>query len=147
MPKHKGLSLSTFLHAANPKRTQNTEDSCHLYQVFGYKAVCTFKFPKKTRREFILEGIRSAIFNAECVFGKPRVKVSGVAYYVDKSSPWCIIDVSNEVGTHVAQVFTGIMINTLGEENFQVKRIEHPARTASHHVLQNQVKPVKSDVT
>jgi hypothetical protein len=28
------------------------------------------------------------------------------------------------VGEHVAQVFTGIMINTLGDNGFKVKRIE-----------------------
>ena len=128
MPKQKNFSHSTFLRAANPERTQNKEDSHYVCQVFAHKAVCTFKFPKKTEREFIVESIRSAIFNAECVFGKPRVKVSGVAYYVDERSPQCIIDVSNEVGEHVARVFTGIMINTLGEENFQVKRIEEPDR-------------------
>ena len=66
----------------------------------------------------------SAIFNAECVFGKPRVRVSGMAYYISDDSPQCVIDVSTEVGEHVAQVFTGIMINTLGEEKFQVRRVE-----------------------
>ncbi len=88
------------------------------------KAVCRFKFPEGTKREFIEASIVSAIFNAECVFGKPRVRVGGVAYYVAEDSPGCVIDVSTEVGEHVAQVFTGIMINTLGEDKFQVRRIE-----------------------
>ena len=88
------------------------------------KTVCRFKFPDGTTREFIEASMASAIFNAECVFGKPRVRVSGIAYYVSDHSPQCVIDVSNEVGEHVAQVFTGIMINTLGEEKFQVRRIE-----------------------
>ncbi|MDD4985182.1 MAG: hypothetical protein PHQ43_05250 [Dehalococcoidales bacterium] len=88
------------------------------------KIVCRFKFPDGTTREFIEASMASAIFNAECVFGKPRVRVSGIAYYISDDSPQCVIDVSNEVGEHVAQVFTGIMINTLGEEKFQVRRIE-----------------------
>ena len=88
------------------------------------KAVCRFKFSMETKREFIEASIASAIFNAECVFGKPRVRVSGVAYYLAEDSPQCIIDVSTDVGEHVAQVFTGIMINTLGEEKFQVHRVE-----------------------
>ena len=90
------------------------------------KALCRFKFPKETKRELIEASIASAIFNAECVFGKPRVRVSGTAYYLDEDSPQCIIDVSTEIGEHIAQVFTGIMINTLGEEKFQVRRIEEP---------------------
>jgi len=88
------------------------------------KAVCRFKFPEGTKREFIEASIVSAIFNAECVFGKPRVTVGGVVYYVAEDRPGCVIDVSTEVGEHVAQVFTGIMINTLGEDKFQVRRIE-----------------------
>jgi hypothetical protein len=88
------------------------------------KTVCRFRFPSGTTREFIEASIASAIFNAECVFGKPRVRVSGIVYFVPEDSPQCVIDVSNEVGEHVAQVFTGIMINTLGEEKFQIRRIE-----------------------
>jgi hypothetical protein len=88
------------------------------------KAVCSFKLAKGTTKQFMEESIATAIFNAECVFGKPRVRVSGVAYYVDEDHPICLIDVSTEVGEHVARVFTGIMINALGEEKFQVRRVE-----------------------
>ena len=88
------------------------------------KALCNFKFSDHIKRVFIEESIAQAIFNAECVFGKPRVRVSGVAYYIPEEGSRCVVDVSSEVGEHVAQVFTGIMINALGEDKFQVKRIE-----------------------
>ena len=52
---------------------------------------------------------------------------SGVVYYVPEDSPQCVIDVSSEVGEHVAQVFTGIMMNVLGEDKFQIRRIEGEA--------------------
>jgi len=87
-------------------------------------ALCKFKFSKRTRRELIAAGIVSAIFNAECFFGKPRVRVSGVSYYLSEDGRHLMIDVSSEVGQHVAQIFTGIMMNTLGEDKFQVKRVE-----------------------
>lgn len=92
--------------------------------------ICSFKFPKGTKREFIEANIAEAIFNAECVFGKPRVRISGVAYYVADDSAQCIIDISTEIGEHIAQVFTGIMINALGEEKFQVRRMESPGTVA-----------------
>jgi hypothetical protein len=94
------------------------------------KALCNFKFPGHIKRAFIEESIAQAIFNAECVFGKPRVRVSGVSYYISQEGMQCIIDVSSEVGEHVAQVFTGIMIDSLGEEKFQVRRIEGEPITA-----------------
>jgi hypothetical protein len=90
------------------------------------KAVCRFTFENDTARELIEAAIASAIFNAECTFGKPRVRISA-SYYMAEDKPQCVIDVSTEVGEHIAQVFTGIMINTLGEEKFQVRRIEGPA--------------------
>ena len=97
------------------------------------KTVCRFNFPSGTTSEFIEASIASAIFNAECVFGKARVRVSGIAFYVPEDSPQCVIDVSNEVGEHVAQVFTGIMINTIGEEKFRVKRIEGEPMTLAEN--------------
>lgn len=95
------------------------------------KAVCRFTFLKDTARELIEAAIASAIFNAECVFGKPRVRVSGAAYYLAEDSPQCVIDVSTEVGEHIAQVLTGIMINTLGEDKFQVRRLEGAVSSAA----------------
>jgi len=87
-------------------------------------ALCTFKFARRARRELIAAGIASAIFNAECFFGKPKVRVSGVSYYLSDHGRHLMIDVSSEVGEHVAQIFTGIMMNTLGEDKFQVRRVE-----------------------
>ncbi|MCL0035829.1 hypothetical protein M1N82_00340 [Dehalococcoidia bacterium] len=92
-------------------------------------AVCRFTFPDATDRFRIEAAIASAIFNAECCFGKPRVRLSA-GYYMAEDKPQCIIDVSTEVGEHIAQVFTGIMMNTLGEDEFQVRRIEGPPSVA-----------------
>jgi len=86
------------------------------------KAVCTFTFPKNTGRDIIESAVNSEIFTAECVFGKPKVKVSGVAYYVVADDSRCVIDVSNQIGEYVAQVFTGIVMNTLGDDALQVRR-------------------------
>ncbi len=88
------------------------------------KTVCRFKFAGGTRREFIEASITTAIFCAECTLGKPRVKVSGVGYYIAEDGTSCVIDVSTKVGDQVALVFTAMMINTLGEDEFHVRRIE-----------------------
>lgn len=97
------------------------------------KAVCAFTFPKDTGKEVIEEAISSAIFNAECVFGKPRVKVSGVAYHLAEDGSRCVIDVSGKVGEHVAQVFTGIVMSRVGEDRFQVRRIEEPVEQSNRY--------------
>jgi hypothetical protein len=90
------------------------------------KTVCRFTFTEETKRELIEAAIASAIFSAECFFGKPRVRLSA-GYYMSLDKPECVVDVSTEVGEYIAQVFTGIVLNTLGEDKFQVRRIEGPA--------------------
>jgi len=93
-------------------------------------AVCRFKFPEGLDREIIETQLALAIIAAECTFGQPRVRINA-AYCISpaskttdgKKKPQVAIDVSTEVGEHIAQVFTGLMIRQLGEEGFAVERI------------------------
>jgi len=93
-------------------------------------AVCRFKFPEVLDREIIETQLALAIIAAECTFGQPRVRISA-AYCVSpasktaagKKKPQVAIDVSTEVGEHIAQVFTGLMIRQLGEDKFTVDRV------------------------
>ncbi len=82
--------------------------------------ICRFKFKEGVTKEAIEEQIALGIITAECTFGKARVRLhAGYAVSDGKA----VIDVSDEVGEHIAQVFTGLMIRTVGEENFTVERI------------------------
>jgi hypothetical protein len=62
-----------------------------------------------------------AVIAAECTFGKPKVRLSA-AYCLAKEKPHIVIDVSTEVGEHIAQIFAGLMMRQLGEEAFSVDR-------------------------
>jgi hypothetical protein len=84
--------------------------------------ICKFKFPDGTDRETIESQIALAITTAECTYGHPKVRISA-AYYISPGKPEVAIDVSTEVGEHIAQTFTGLMIRQLGEDNFDVERI------------------------
>jgi hypothetical protein len=91
-------------------------------------AVCRFKFHAGLDREIIETRLALAIIAAECTFGQPRVRISA-AYCVSPAGktaggrPQVAIDVSTEVGEHIAQVFTGLMIRQLGEDKFTVDRV------------------------
>lgn len=89
------------------------------------KTVCRFTFSEGTDKSMVEAAIASAIFNAECCFGKPKVRL-WAGYHMAEDSPQCIIDTSTEVGEHIAQVFTGMVIETLGDAGFKVRRIEGP---------------------
>jgi hypothetical protein len=84
--------------------------------------VIKFKFPGPLDREIIETQLALAIVATECTFGQPKVRVNA-AYYLSKKKPLVVIDVSTEVGEHIAQVFTGLMIRQLGEDKFTVDRI------------------------
>lgn len=85
-------------------------------------AVCRFKFPESFDREDMESQLALAIVATECTFGQPRVRIAA-AYCVSRDKPQVAIDVSTEVGEHIAQVFAGLMIRELGEDNFSVERV------------------------
>ncbi|MFQ5870169.1 MAG: hypothetical protein ACE5JC_09730 [Candidatus Zixiibacteriota bacterium] len=84
--------------------------------------VCKFKFPNGLNGETIETQLALAIISAECAFGQPRVRISA-GYLISKEKLEVAIDVSSEVGEHIAQVFTGLMTRQLGEEQFSVERV------------------------
>ncbi len=82
--------------------------------------VCRFEFDETVTKQNIDDQIALAIITAECTFGKPKVRLH--AAYLS-SDGQAALDVSSDVGEHIAQVFTGLMSRELGEENFTVERI------------------------
>ena len=82
---------------------------------------CRFKFIQGISKEFIESQMAIAITTAECTFGPARVRL-GAGYLAAKGK--AIIDVSNEVGEHIAQVFTGLMSRHVGEHNFKIEKIK-----------------------
>jgi len=86
------------------------------------QTVCKFRFPDGLDRKIIETQLALAIVAAECTFGQARVRIAA-AYCVSKEKPQVAIDVSTDVGEHIAQVFTGMMIRQLGEDKFTVDRI------------------------
>lgn len=82
--------------------------------------ICKFKFKEGVTKEFIEAQMALAIITGECAFGQARVRLHASYAAVDGRA---VIDVSSDVGEHIAQVFTGLMIRKVGEENFTVETI------------------------
>jgi len=83
--------------------------------------VCKFTFKKEATREFVEEQVAFAILSAECTFGQAKVRLNAAYLAADNK---VVIDVSNKVGEHIAEIFTGLMIKFLGEQGFTVERIK-----------------------
>lgn len=84
--------------------------------------ICRFKFKVEVSREFLEKQIAYAVVSAESIFGKAKVRIHAPGYLA--SDDKVVINVSSEVGEHIAAVFTGLMNEFVGEQNFIVERIE-----------------------
>jgi hypothetical protein len=87
-----------------------------------------FAFKDGTDRAAVEEDLALAIFAAECVFGKARVRMEA-SYAVADDGRACLIDVGGEAGEAAARVFTGLATVRIGEDAFSVKRLNLTAVT------------------
>lgn len=83
--------------------------------------VCRFKFKDGISSDLIESKIALAILAAEGVFGQAKVRLNAT-YIVSRNK--AAIDVSNDVGEHIAQVFTRFMSEEVGEHKFIVERVK-----------------------
>ena len=67
-----------------------------------------------------------AIFAAECVYGRPRVRME-TSYLVDESGMACVVDICGEAGEAAARVFAGLAAARLGEDSYTVRRMPEAA--------------------
>lgn len=81
-----------------------------------------FKFKDGVPPKEIEETLFWAVFNAESVFGKPKVRLDA-SFYFERDKNVCVIDKSTDVGEHIAKVFTSMISLEFGEESFQVERL------------------------
>ena len=83
-----------------------------------------FRFKDGINKKLIDSQMAIAVVTAECLFGEAKVRLNaGCIISKDKA----VIDVSNEVGKYIAQVFTGLMTRQIGEDKFTVDKIKTKA--------------------
>lgn len=94
-------------------------------------SVCRFKFTKGIDRNTIEKQLALAIVSTECTFGQPKVRMNASYYILPKNQigrikdeTMVIIDVSNGIGEHIAQLFTGLIIRQFGEDKFVIDRVD-----------------------
>jgi len=84
-------------------------------------AALRFRFKNDVNKKLIESQMAIAIVTSECLFGQAKVRLNA-GYIVSKNK--AIIDVSNEVGKHIAQIFTGLMTRQIGENKFTVDKVK-----------------------
>ncbi len=86
--------------------------------------VLRFSFKEGEPRETVEADTALAIFTAECLYGRPRVRME-TAYLVEETGNSCVIDIRGEAGEAAARVFAGLTGMRLGEEAFTVRSAQN----------------------
>ena len=88
--------------------------------------VFRFTFPEGADVRAVEGDMAMAIFAAECVYGRPRVRME-TSYLVDECGMACVVDTCGEAGEAVARVFAGLASARLGEDSYTVRRLPRAA--------------------
>ena len=81
-----------------------------------------FCFQKRISNKAIEENLFWAVFNAESLYGKPKVRLDA-SFLFDREKKICVIDKTTEIGQHIAQIFTSLVTREFGEDAFKVERM------------------------
>jgi hypothetical protein len=85
-------------------------------------SVLRFSFNEAGPKGEIENDIALAIFTAECVYGRPRVRMEA-RYAVGDDGATCVLGVDGEAGEAAARVFAGLTAARVGERSFSVRRL------------------------
>ena len=86
-------------------------------------AVCKLTFGKELPRDITETQLALAVRVTEAVYGPPRVRI-GAGYCYAADGTVLVLDISTEVGQHIACVLIGLLTWAHGEDSFAVERDE-----------------------
>ena len=87
-----------------------------------------FSFKKDVSAELIENRLMLAILAAEGIHGEEKVSVKDIGYI--EAGNRAVVDVSCEVGEHVAQIFMRFMTKEIGRKRFIYERVPKEERRA-----------------
>jgi hypothetical protein len=85
-------------------------------------SVLQFKFPRVADSERLEEDMALAIFAAECLYGRPRLRMEA-SYLIDDSGNACVMSICGSAGKAAACIFAGLAAARFGEDSFSVRRV------------------------
>ncbi len=91
--------------------------------------VYRFQFKDDILSKEIEDALFWAVFNAESVFGKAKVRLDA-SFVFERRKKVAVIEGTTEVGQHIAQIFTSLAARKFGETAFQVERV--PKKEEEH---------------
>ena len=87
------------------------------------REIVRFKFSKPVDRVGVEDDVCLAIFCAECLHGKPRIRLEVGGYLVSEDGTSCVMDVRGPAGDDAARIFAGLSSARVGDEALKVDRV------------------------
>lgn len=84
--------------------------------------VLRFEFLGESDPEAVEADVALAIFAAECVYGRSRIRLEA-SYLVANEGRACVLKSGGEAGEAAARVLAGLCAARLGEHAFRVRRL------------------------
>ncbi len=85
--------------------------------------ILRFAFNHEQDQEGVEGDMALAIFAAECIHGRPRVRME-TRYLISPGGSGCVMELSGDAGEAAAQVFVGLATARFGEEAVSINRFE-----------------------
>src|SRR5436190_20394366 len=93
-------------------------------------SVLHFRITQETDAEAIQDDVTLALYAAECVYGKPRVRLEA-AYIVEDDGRTALVEAAGEAGEVAARIFAGLLAARFGESGYSVRRFMKEDRHAA----------------
>jgi hypothetical protein len=81
-----------------------------------------FQFNHDILSKEIEDALFWAVFNAESVFGKAKVRLDA-SFVFERRKKVAVIEGTTDVGQHIAKIFTSLAARKFGETAFKVERV------------------------
>ncbi|MPZ48901.1 MAG: hypothetical protein GEU75_06265 [Dehalococcoidia bacterium] len=87
------------------------------------REIVRFKFSAEVDHDEIEDDICLAIFCAECLYGKPRIRLEVGGFLVSNDGSCCVLDVRGQAGEDAARIMSGLCTARVGDGAFKVERV------------------------
>ena len=87
------------------------------------REILRFKFAKAIDHDEVEDDVCLAIFCAECLHGKPRIRLEVGGFLVSNDGSICVLDVRGPAGEDAARIFAGLSSARVGDGALKVERV------------------------
>lgn len=114
--------------------------------------VYRYTFDKNTSLAEVRDSLLLAMFSAEGLHGRARVRLDAI-FEIDEKKGTCEVDATTPVGQSIVEIFTGLLTREFGDDAFAVERVDYesanPPAQASDGESQPEERPERKvlDVT